>query len=210
MDKAEIFKLFEGKSVLQLGVLGDYKSYVEGGIGDWEFARITKASRKAVGVDINREGVNVIRGKGFENVIYGNAEELDLGETFDVIYAGDIIEHLDNVGGFLESCKRHMHGESVLVITTPNPYSIDMILKAFTGVDGKIYGEHTALFHRKNIGELLRRHGLELRKTGFYTQVYGKSFLTKVKSRIILLLSALKPDWNQSYCFEVVLAGKDN
>ena len=47
-----------------------------------------------------------------------------------MIFAGDLIEHLENHEGFLESCKAHLEPGGEIRISTPNPWHWKFILRA--------------------------------------------------------------------------------
>ena len=51
----------------------------------------------------------------------GDAEHFALDRQFDTIVAGDLIEHLGNVEGFLKSVMGCLAPGGKLVIQTPNP-----------------------------------------------------------------------------------------
>jgi len=200
----EILKLCSDKKVLHLGPLGDYKRHISSTstTQDWFFYRVSKIASQVLGVDINREGVEEVRGVGFSNIVFGDAENLNLGEKFDVILAGDVIEHLNNVGKFLESCKFHMHHDSRLIITTPNPYSLTQILKAIFGDAGRgMNQDHTFLFHQKNIEQLLKRYNLKLTEVKFCTVMDSRSFRTNFISLLLNFLGFFKTSYHRSYYF---------
>ncbi|MFH1836258.1 MAG: methyltransferase domain-containing protein [Methanobacteriota archaeon] len=206
MIKDKIFKKCEGKRVLQVGVLGDFQNYLDVDLVGWDFKKISELASEAVGVDIGSEGVKILNDKGYKNIVFGDAEKLDFKGKFDVIYAGDIIEHLNNPGLFLESMKKHMHENSLLIITTPNPYSLSMIIKGILGTtESGIFEDHTTLFHKKTIDQLLSRHSLKIVKTEMFTLTYKKTFVTHMKSLILNLASKLNSKWHGSYYFEVSL-----
>jgi 2-polyprenyl-3-methyl-5-hydroxy-6-metoxy-1,4-benzoquinol methylase len=50
-------------------------------------------SKKVVGVDIQKEDVERLRKLGYE-VVWGDVTTINLGKKFDVIVAGELIEHL--------------------------------------------------------------------------------------------------------------------
>ena len=91
----------------------------------------------------------------------------DLGRTFDVIMAGDIIEHLEDFHGFLESCKRHMHNESRLIISTPNPWYWKYIVKAAISKEVSSNVEHTCWLCLRTLHQLLSRHDLKIGEVVF-------------------------------------------
>jgi len=47
----------------------------------------------------------------------------DLERKFDIIVAGELIEHLENRGVFLENVKKHLKDNGIFFLTTPNPTS---------------------------------------------------------------------------------------
>jgi hypothetical protein len=55
--------------------------------------RIAEINPGTLGVDIDPEGVRILNEQGFRAIV-GNVEEMDLGQQFDTIIAGEIIEHL--------------------------------------------------------------------------------------------------------------------
>ncbi len=62
-------------------------------------------------------------------MVQADVETMDLGETYDVIVAGDIIEHLSNPGRFLGAVSRHLNKEGVFLVTTPNPVTFLRVLE---------------------------------------------------------------------------------
>lgn len=206
MKKNNLFEEFKGKTVLQIGVLGDFKNYLRPGmIEQWEFYKICKISKKAIAIDILKEGIDAMKIKGFNNIVNANAENFNLNETFDIIYAGDVIEHLNNIGDFLECCKKHMRKNSRLIITTPNPYSIEMILR---GIIGKTYGgicyDHTFFLHKRNMEMLAKRFKMQV-STNYFSLPDKRNLVHKLMSFILKTLCIINNQWNQSYLFELKL-----
>ncbi len=200
-----IIELCKDKTVLQLGVLGDYKNYVKN-IDNWEFSKITKNSKEAIGLDFNSEGIKTIKEKGFDNLIEGNAENFNLNRKFDIIYAGDIIEHLTDLKGFFESCKKHMTDESVLIITTPNPYSFPMLIRGlFSNTSSGIFEDHTLFIHERNLKKLSEIFDLKLIKTDYFSNIDRRNFFYRITSLLFIFLSKIKKTYNQSYWFELKL-----
>ena len=133
-------KYCRNKSVLDLGCVQhnpeNYKSKY------WVHKALKEVSSNIVGIDLSKSGVDYLYERGF-NIIFADAQQFDLKRTFDVIMAGDIIEHLEDFHGFLESCKRHMHNKSRLLISTPNPWYWKNILKAAISKEVSNNPEHT-------------------------------------------------------------------
>lgn len=86
----------------------------------WMHAVIKRNAKSVVGIDIFKEGIKIARQLGYNDIIYANAENFSLGKKFDVVFAGELIEHLGNPGLFLSCAKKHLRKNGKLVLTTPN------------------------------------------------------------------------------------------
>lgn len=118
LDK--ITRCCQEKRVLDIGCYGDRTSY---GHPLWLHGHISDVASDVVGIDINEAGVNELQKNGFD-VHHEDAEDFDLEQTFEVVTAAEVIEHLTNPLGFLNSVEDHLTEEGVLVITTPNLHSL--------------------------------------------------------------------------------------
>jgi 2-polyprenyl-3-methyl-5-hydroxy-6-metoxy-1,4-benzoquinol methylase len=67
---------------------------------DWLQGIICSHASSVLGVDYLEEEVNIYRERGY-NVLCADDQDLNFKEKFDVIVAGDLIEHLSNVSNFL-------------------------------------------------------------------------------------------------------------
>ena len=96
----------------------------------WLHGQIMSAAASCLGLEKSIEQVQALQKMGY-NIIQGDAEAFDMGDAFDVIFAGELIEHLSNPGLFLECVKRHLRPEGVMLLTTPNRFSASHFLSAF-------------------------------------------------------------------------------
>ncbi len=147
-----------------------------------------------VGVDIDRDGINQMRRDGY-NVIEANAEDLNLERRFDCIVAGEIIEHLSNQGLFLENMKRHLTENGVLIITTPNAFSILSFWRILKKNRIKVHAEHTCWYDPMTIQQLVGRYSFEIEKLFFANKSkwYLKKNFYKLKYQIPKLISSIRP-----------------
>jgi len=143
-----------GRSVLDLGCGSGYRR------ADWMHAQIAAVAGEVVGVEVDAATVAAMRSKGFV-VEHADAESLDLGRTFDVVFAGELIEHLSNFAGFLATAHRHLGANGRLVLTTPNVFSLANIVYRMTPGTVRTNRDHTCWFCADTISTLLRRHGFE-------------------------------------------------
>jgi SAM-dependent methyltransferase len=200
MTSERILEYFFNKKVLVIGVLGDYHRYKEGKYSDWDYIKIRSLSKDCLGLDIDERLVLEARRDGFNDIIYGDAETCDLKDKFNIIYAGDVIEHLNNPGLFLSNMKRHLKNNGKIIISTGNPYSFNMICRSIFGATkGGIYFDHTFSFHEENLKLLFERHSLISEKVFYYTLPDNRKFLNSVMNIFLRTASLFYKKFNQDY-----------
>lgn len=133
---------------------------------EWPHRLIKERVASCFGIDINPD-VQLLDPKEFDYKIC-DAENFYFDEPFDVIFAGDLIEHLSNPGNFLESCRRNLTEDGELLILTPNPYFLEWILqKVFLYNEPKVNPEHCCYFNPPTLTELARRYGFVVNQIYF-------------------------------------------
>jgi len=172
IDRIELIQRYcKGKKVLDVGCVGHT---VPPGHPLWLHKRIAEVAGHVLGIDIEAEKVKELRKQGY-NVIVADALNRDLGEKFDVIVAGQIIEHLDNPGIFLENMKKHLLDNGILIITTDNAHGA-MFIKDYLLKRPNINPQHCMFFSRETITELLRRHDFEILEFYYYDDAWKGVF----------------------------------
>ena len=156
-----IVDLCRGARVLDIGCI-DHSLAVALALGDsWLHHRISRASNATIGLDLLEHEANALNARGYD-IRAGNAENFDLGADFDVIVAGDLIEHLSNIGGFLASVRRHMRPDSIFVVTTPNPFNLEHTARVLVVNRILVHDQHTTWIDPAVAWELVTRHGFEI------------------------------------------------
>ncbi len=110
-----------GKNVLDLGCI---RHNLDFAISDpnWLHKKIKAVAGKVVGVDYLLNDVEKLRSMGYD-ILFGDVTKpLNINEKFDVIVAGDLIEHLLNIEAFFLNCSRLLVEGGILIVTTPNPF----------------------------------------------------------------------------------------
>jgi 2-polyprenyl-3-methyl-5-hydroxy-6-metoxy-1,4-benzoquinol methylase len=171
VDRQElILSLCSGKNVLDLGC-ADYPMTAEKlRDGELLYAKLYEVAAKLTGVDYSPEGIEILRLQGYQNLLLGSAEELDklgIDEAFDVILAGELIEHLMNVGNFFKGAAQLMSPETALLITVPNAHAIKRFLRVLAGSE-MVNKDHAYYFSQANIELLCDRHGLRVDQCYYY------------------------------------------
>ena len=132
------------------------------GIGrpDWMHALVASVADEAVGIELDAALAERARTMGF-TVVAGDAQTMELGRTFQVVWAGEVVEHLSCVGGFLDAARRHLEPGGTLVLTTPNAFAVSNFVYRIGGRP-RVNKGHTCWFDEVTLGQLLRRHGYEV------------------------------------------------
>jgi len=172
MDRFEIIQGYvQGKEVMDLGCLqySANEAYKE----NWLHKRIKENSRTVLGVDIIEEEVSKIRKLGY-NVICENVMKMELNKKFDIIIAGELIEHLSNQGIFLEKVKNHLKENGLFILTTPNADYMARFLRRFFKLHGGISTaeEHILVHDILTLRQLLESHGFEIVEIAYLHDVY--------------------------------------
>ncbi len=170
-----IKSICEGKKVLHLGCTNWPYTVDAIEAGTLLHKDLAEVSGELYGFDFDQEGIDVLTSKGFDNLFQADLEklnEVDLHETFDVIIAGEMIEHLNNPGLFLNGIKRFMGPGTQLVITTINAYSAMRFfvygLRGRGGVLEPVHPDHVAYYSYSTLKLMLDRHGFHVSNFLFY------------------------------------------
>ncbi len=164
-----------GKKVLHLGCTN--YPYTQDAIdkGMLLHFELEKIAADLWGMDFDQEGIDVLLANGSKQILRGDLEklnDLDLDEKFDVIIAGEMIEHLNNPGLFLDGIKRFMTDDSRLVITTINAYcAMRFIYYGLRGKRGKqepVHPDHVAYYSYSTLSLLLNRFDLHIDRFVYY------------------------------------------
>jgi 2-polyprenyl-3-methyl-5-hydroxy-6-metoxy-1,4-benzoquinol methylase len=152
-------KYCKSKTVLDIGCVQhnpeNYKSKY------WVHKALKEVASSIIGIDLYKPGIDFLNERGY-NMVFADAQQFDLGKTFDVIMAGDIMEHLEDFSGFIESCKKHMHNQSRLLISTPNPWYWRNTIKAALSTEVNNNPEHTCWLCPRTLRQLLSRHDMDI------------------------------------------------
>lgn len=120
---------------------------------DWLHGRLCQQYERVVGVDTEADAVDTLREQGYD-IRVGDATALDLGVTADTVVAGELVEHVSDAGGLIDSARRHLRPGGRLVVSTPNPWLLARLLR-----DGSVNAEHVAWYGPTVLRQLLARHG---------------------------------------------------
>ena len=170
-----ILELCRGKSVLHLGCTNF--PYTDDAIAKDMLLHpeIEKVASEVYGIDADEQGIKALTDRGSNNILRADIErldDLDLDKTFDTIVAGDMIEHLNNPGLFLDGIKRFMNADTRLVLTTINAYcGMRFLWYGLRGKRGRVdfvHPDHVAYYSYATLKLLVERHGMKVESFLFY------------------------------------------
>ena len=160
-----------GKRVLHLGCTDWPMTDRKLAGGALVHAKIDEVAAALVGVDADRDGVSHLVKLGYAETYVDNVEHFShpavCHRQYDVIVAGEIIEHLENPGLFLRSVQTLMTPETDLIVTTVNAYCFFRFLYYLRGKE-LIHEDHNYYFSPVVLRKLLTRCGLEISDFKYY------------------------------------------
>ncbi len=168
-----------GKKVLHLGCVGDRA------LGSHEeslHVKLARVSAELWGVDLNAEGIlqlGTALPELSSNLAVGDAcnlRELGLPSQFEVVIAGDLIEHLVHPAALFSSVESTLAPGGRMILSTPNALGLLNVLRAWSGQE-KINPTHTCWFSISTLQELTRRMGwkVEIFATAYDFEPRGKA-----------------------------------
>lgn len=148
------------------------------GCNDGTVSRMLETTGATVtGLDLSEACVAAARARGIE-AVQGHAQERFPFEDmeFDVVFAGEIIEHLVDPEAFLRESYRVLKRGGAIVLTTPNLASLGNRIRLLLGRYPRLlgayladeFGDHFHLFTVDKLKSLLER-------TGFYMSDHATS-----------------------------------
>lgn len=109
--------------------LGDSKKdnlqILDIGCNDGELTKLYESYGNVLGTDINKKAIEQCKKKGL-NCLCISTDDLvrTHKNSFDIVIAGDIIEHIFDTDAFLQSIYKLLKKDGILLLTTPNLASI--------------------------------------------------------------------------------------
>ena len=165
-DRVEVFAEFcRDKRVLDVGCVDH--SVQQTHLPSWLHGQLAGVAKELVGVDIEPAGITAMRNEGYDAIeadISGDITEILARGPFDVVVAGELIEHLDAPAGLFHAASQILKPGGVLLLSTPNPFSP---IRARRGAHGETWEsvDHVAYYPPTGIAELAERAGMRLTRS---------------------------------------------
>ena len=148
----------KGLRVLDIGVAAHSLRHIQD--PNWRHSKIATSASYCLGLDILESLVDMLGGQGFNVRCVDATSDVDLGERFDVVFVGDVIEHVENPANLLRFAKRHLAPNGRILVATPNPFSRKFFRQFFRQGVIVVNLDHMAWYSPTMALELARRTGL--------------------------------------------------
>ena len=183
-----VAELVRGKSVVHVGFVDAGYQEMQASAGTWLHAHLGRAATHLVGIDLDVEGVERATAEGYEAYVADcrDPDAVDaLGlEPADVVVAGEIIEHLDDPGSFLDGLHRLMRPGGELILTTPNASGLLNGFAAMAGAEIN-HPDHVILFSWRTLTNLMARHGWEVVATATFVPAVKAAPGSGVRQKVL-------------------------
>jgi SAM-dependent methyltransferase len=154
----------DGRRVIHVGFVDAGFAAMQHASGTWLHDRLAARATSLVGLDVDQHGVDRAREVGYEAyaVDCANADAVRaLGvEPADVVIAGEVIEHVDDPGLFLDAMRVLLADDGLLVLTTPNASGLLSAVGVIGGYEIN-HPDHVNRFTWLTLTNLLRHRGYE-------------------------------------------------
>lgn len=147
--------------VLDVGCVG-HASRI--GSERWLHGHLAEVASECVGLDMDEAGVQAVSAAGFDAVtgdLTADPPPLTDRAPFDVVVAGEVIEHLPCPQSLLAFAERLLRVGGRLVVTTPNPYAPARVRAGHRG-DVIENVDHVVYVFPSGMAEMADRTGLRL------------------------------------------------
>jgi SAM-dependent methyltransferase len=175
------------------------------GSGQHLHRRLARAASESLGVDVVPDGIEALRQEGF-NVRVCDITGEAIDGTFDVIVAGELIEHLGRPEAVFQIGRRNLVSGGRLVLTTPNPYYLARIRDSLLG-RSRENADHVSLWSPAGIAEMAEREGLRLDRYRGIATTNARTVAGKLLLKLGPLLDRISRGsdaWCSTFIFECV------
>lgn len=184
----------KGKKVLDVGCVSHNFAIRSGAQGNWLHEHVRSVAAECLGVDYDAEGVAQMRAAGYDVVhadITADLTPILERGPFDVVVAGEVIEHLPAPQALLDMARQALRPGGRLIITTPNPYNPRRQRAGAMGITWENV-DHVFYAFPSGIAEMADRAGLVLERFGTVGWPYDEPDLRQLWTSVRDFLAAVR------------------
>ena len=171
--------------------IGRSKSVLDAGCYNGIYSKIfLEGNNKVYGIDASIDAVEEAKKLGVLAAVADLEDKFPFKDQFfDVVHAGEVIEHIYDTDSFVSECKRVLKKDGLLIITTPNTLSLPRRLLYAIGsgrffeasntfsTEGQSVG-HIRFFTKKLLKDYMEYNSFEMKR---YKSDYVNLFFFKSK-----------------------------
>ena len=177
-----------GRGVIHVGFVDAGYQEMQAEAGTWLHAHLAEAATSLVGIDLDAAGVALATGQGYAAYVADcrDPEQIDALaiEPAEVVVAGEVIEHLDDPGSFLDGLHRLLAPGGTLILTTPNASGLLNGFAAMAGAEIN-HPDHVVLFSWRTLSNLMGRHGWEVVATATFVPAVKAAPGSGLRQRVL-------------------------
>ncbi|MFA5993697.1 MAG: class I SAM-dependent methyltransferase [Parcubacteria group bacterium] len=176
--------------------IGENKKILDVGCYNGVYAKVFLDNKNDVyGIDASSDAVAEASKHGIKAIVANLEERFPFDdETFDVVHAGEVIEHLYDTDIFVSECNRVLKRNGTFIVTTPNTLSLARRILYLFG-NGKFFEAsntfsaeersvgHIRFFTKKLLKNFIEANGFKMNKfTSDYVNLplFRSNFLAKI------------------------------
>ena len=165
------------------------------------------------GIDIDQQHIEAARHKGVDARFCDlNAGQIPFSnESFDLVFAGEVIEHLVDTDGFLSEVARCIKPGGHVIITTPNLASFENRLRLVLGMypawlNYNLQGSgHVRGYTLPVLKKQMEVHGLKTVKyAGNWVPFLPQHFTDDIKAPLL----SITGDWFPSLSMDIIVMAR--
>ena len=180
--------LASGRSVIHVGFVDAGCHHLNEGAGAWLHAHLATTADHLVGLDLDADGVARARAQGYE------AHTVDCRDTAavaalglapaELVVAGEVIEHLDDAGSFLDGLHALVAPGGILAVTTPNATGLVNAVASLANYEVN-HPDHVVMYTCRTLDTMLERHDWTPTEHAVFVQEVKSATDGSIRSRVL-------------------------
>lgn len=170
---------------------GDWTAHLDP--SRWLHGRLARVAAELVGVDVSAEAIaylrDVMRVPNLHVADVGEVHELGLAR-FDVVVAGEIIEHLPDASALFRSAHAVLRPGGSLLVTTPNAYCLRRFVRVVAAASESVHVDHVAWYSYRTLARAGERGGFAVSEAHAYMLPNKRPLASYLLERLASLVSA--------------------
>lgn len=168
---AHLCELAAGRSVIHVGFVDQGYRAMQDRTGTWLHGHLARAATGIVGLDLDTAGVEDARAAGYDAHAVDCRDAAAVAaagvDPAELVIAGEVIEHLDAPGPFLDGLHHLLAPGGRLVVTTPNAAGLFNTVAALGNREVN-HPDHVVSFTWRTLTRLLADHDFAVEETATF------------------------------------------